>query len=290
MSGITQWVGPVPSWAGPISMWQSEAFPLNETLSVPTRHSTEYAAFCSPMVLVGSSVAYLVLIKILSTLMANREAFVCREIMILYNLVQIALCGYMTIGITTLLMTEAPVWEPIEGIRVPNIFGFNMQITKQGEYFIFIHYLSKILDLLDTVFICLKKKDRQLIFLHVYHHATIGQIWGFLLYIGWGSGTALFGANINSFVHVVMYTHYLFGALKINNPFKKYITYVQICQFYLCVGHATVTTLGLYERIFPRMLAVLQLGYHITMIYLFTNFLRTSYKDKKASEKAKKSS
>jgi elongation of very long chain fatty acids protein 4 len=87
-----------------------------------------------------------------------------------------------------------------------------------------------------------------------------------------------------------MYTHYLFGALKINNPFKKYITYVQICQFYLCVGHATVTTLGLYERIFPRMLAVLQLGYHITMIYLFTNFLRTSYKDKKASEKAKKSS
>jgi hypothetical protein len=70
------------------------------------------------MVLVGSSVAYLVLIKILSTLMANREAFVCREIMILYNLVQIALCGYMTIGITTLLMTEAPVWEPIEGACV----------------------------------------------------------------------------------------------------------------------------------------------------------------------------
>lgn len=77
-----------------------------------------------------------------------------------------------------------------------------MQITKEGEYFIFVHYLSKFLDLLDTVFICLKKKERQLIFLHVYHHATIGQIWGLLLYIGWGSGTALFGANINSFVHV----------------------------------------------------------------------------------------
>lgn len=85
---------------------------------------------------------------------------------------------------------------------MPNIFGFNMQITKEGEYFIFVHYLSKFLDLLDTVFICLKKKERQLIFLHVYHHATIGQIWGLLLYIGWGSGTALFGANINSFVHV----------------------------------------------------------------------------------------
>ena len=77
-----------------------------------------------------------------------------------------------------------------------------MKITKEGEYFIFVHYLSKFLDLLDTVFICLKKKDRQLIFLHVYHHATIGQIWGLLLYIGWGAGTALFGANINSFVHV----------------------------------------------------------------------------------------
>jgi hypothetical protein len=94
-------------------------------------------------------------------------------------------------------------------VRLPNIFGFNMKITKETEYFVFVHYLSKWLDLLDTVFICLKKNERQLIFLHVYHHATIGQIWGLLLYIGWGGGTALFGANINSFVHVSSLSSFL---------------------------------------------------------------------------------
>lgn len=73
-----------------------------------------------------------------------------------------------------------------------------------------------------------------------------------------------------------MYTHYLLGALKIYNPFKKYITYVQICQFYMCVTHATVTALGYAETIYPRMLAVLQLSYHVTMIYLFSAFLRNS--------------
>ena len=40
------WVGPAPSWAGPSSMWLSDEFPLNSTLSIPTRHSSEYADFC----------------------------------------------------------------------------------------------------------------------------------------------------------------------------------------------------------------------------------------------------
>lgn len=280
------WVGPPPGWAGPPVMWRSDAFPLNATLSIPTRHSSEYAGYCSPAVLVGSSLAYLALVKVLSSWMSTREAFKCREVMVVYNIAQIVLCAYMTIGITRLLWAEAPVWEPLPGIVLPNVFGFGMQITKEGEYFIFVHYLSKFLDLLDTVFICLKKKDRQLIFLHVYHHATIGQIWGFLLYIGWGGGSALFGANINSFVHVIMYTHYLLGALNINNPFKKYITYVQITQFYLCVFHATVAAFpGLIETVYPPMLAVLQLFYHCTMILLFTQFLRDAYKSKKEAAK-----
>ena len=69
----------------------------------------------SPSVLIGSSIAYLLLIKMLSSFMASREPFKCREIMIAYNIVQIVLCGYMTFGISSLLMNEAPIWEPVEG-------------------------------------------------------------------------------------------------------------------------------------------------------------------------------
>eukprot|EP00036_Acanthoecidae_sp_10tr_P026535 CAMPEP_0206333914 /NCGR_PEP_ID=MMETSP0106_2-20121207/25519_1 /ASSEMBLY_ACC=CAM_ASM_000206 /TAXON_ID=81532 /ORGANISM="Acanthoeca-like sp., Strain 10tr" /LENGTH=151 /DNA_ID=CAMNT_0053766797 /DNA_START=167 /DNA_END=622 /DNA_ORIENTATION=- len=151
-----------------------------------------------------------------------------------------------------------------------------MKITKEGEYFIFVHYLSKFLDLLDTVF-------AQLSFLHVYHHATIGQIWGFLLYIGWGGGAALFGANINSCIHVVMYTHYLMGTLKINNPFKKYITTLQICQFYLCIAQAACVAAHVFENVIPQMLALIQVFYHISMVVLFSAFYKSSYKAKASS-------
>lgn len=44
--GAAKWVGPAPAWAGPPLMWQSDAFPLNATLSIPTRHSSEYADYC----------------------------------------------------------------------------------------------------------------------------------------------------------------------------------------------------------------------------------------------------
>lgn len=73
-----------------------------------------------------------------------------------------------------------------------NLFGINAKYTSRIEYFVYIHYLSKFLDFLDTAFIILRGKDRQqLSFLHVYHHASIGMIWGTLLYIGHGNGTAV---------------------------------------------------------------------------------------------------
>ena len=38
---------------------------------------------------------------------------------------------------------------------------------------LWLFYMSKILDFMDTVFIVLGKKWEQLSFLHVYHHTTI---------------------------------------------------------------------------------------------------------------------
>jgi hypothetical protein len=76
---------------------------------------------------------------------------------------------------------------------------------------------------------------------------------------------------------VIMYTHYLLGALGVSNPFKKYITLLQITQFQLCVFHAVVVAVGLFESTYPRMLATVQVVYHISMIYLFTQFAAKAY-------------
>merc|ERR1719461_1559067 len=115
------------------------------------------------------------------------------------------------------------------------------------------HYFSKALDYLDTVFMILRRKDRQLTFLHVFHHSTVLNIWGMLLYASHGGSTAGFAAMVNSFVHVVMYSHYLITSFGIRNPFKKYITMVQLTQFAIDFLHSMVILSGIGN--YPKRLA-----------------------------------
>ena len=124
--------------------------------------------------------------------------------------------------------------------------------------------------------LCLAGKEKQqLSFLHVYHHASIGMIWGAMLHIGHGNGTASFGALINSCIHCMMYSHYLWTSFGWNNPFKKMITQAQLVQFATCIMHA-VTVLG-YETVLPQHMAWAQFVYHIQMLVLFGHFYRKSY-------------
>merc|ERR1719440_1676512 len=98
-----------------------------------------------------------------------------KQAMQVYNVVQIVVCSYM-------------VWGLLPCIGFPNFFGISTEFDKSGEWFVFVHYLSKYLDWCDTLWIVLNKKRSQMSFLHVYHHATIGAVWGFLLDHNVGSG------------------------------------------------------------------------------------------------------
>lgn len=110
----------------------------------------------------------------------------------------------MTAGLLQNLLQAPTVPAQFLGINLPNIFATSMPLTAEVEWIVFVHFLSKFLDFFDTFFIALRRKESQLSFLHMYHHATIGPIWGLLLWLGFGSGTALFGALVNSFIHTLM--------------------------------------------------------------------------------------
>ncbi len=152
---------------------------------------------------------------------------------------------------------------------------------------------------------------RQLSFLHLFHHSSILVVWGYLLQSGHANGTAYFGAAINSFVHTVMYAHYLYTATGRVNPFKAAVTQLQMGQFWLCLLHAG--SVVLWERVLPSTLGYLQVGghvwcvvmcgvarvgvcgdmwlcqrltraqlaYHVIMLLLFSDFQRRTYGDRR---------
>lgn len=144
--------------------------------------------------MLGMLAGYLLMIVGLRNYMKNRPAYSLKLIMQVYNLVQVILNVYMIWGLCVLPFLS----------ENPNLFGINAKYTERLEYFVFVHYVSKYLDYLDTVFIILRGKERQqLSFLHVYHHASIGMIWGSLLYIGHGNGTAV--SNMFNFIALVVF-------------------------------------------------------------------------------------
>ena len=113
-------------------------------------------------------------------------------------------------------------------------------------------YISKILELFDTLFFVLRKKQSQITFLHVYHHSTM--IWNWWIaakYVAGGQRaftnphktstlllcifftiTAFFQGIINSGVHVIMYGYYALAAMGPEVQrylwWKKYITKLQL--------------------------------------------------------------
>ena len=90
----------------------------------------------------------------------------------------------------------------------------------------------------DSLFIILRKRDQQLSFLHIYHHATMFPLWWIgARYVAGGS--SFLGALFNCCVHVVMYSYYAMSAMgdrvKKFLWWKKYLTALQVSEVYLAI-------------------------------------------------------
>jgi elongation of very long chain fatty acids protein 6 len=100
--------------------------------------------------------------------------------------------------------------------------------------------LSKIPELMDTVFLVLQKKD--VIFLHWFHHVTV-MLYCWHAYI-MQMPTGLWFATMNYFVHSIMYLYYFLtaiGARAVVKPIAPLITALQLVQM---VAGITITILG----------------------------------------------
>ena len=69
---------------------------------------------------------------------------------------------------------------------------------------------------MDTFIFMLRKSDRQVTFLHVYHHSSITLVTMLAAQFD-TSGDTFLPALLNSWIHVLMYGHYFLTSIGVKN-------------------------------------------------------------------------
>ncbi|XP_065155439.1 very long chain fatty acid elongase 7-like [Atheta coriaria] len=203
--------------------------------------------------------------------MENRPAYDLRKVLVYYNLLQVVLSGYIVVMASTSLHTLNLTCSPVDYSDNPHAMNF-AKLT-------WFYYMVKVVDLLDTVFFILRKKESQATFLHIYHHFG-------MFFVGWvgtkyvAGGESVFVGIINSFVHVIMYSYYMFAAWKPEMKetifkFKKHVTQLQLLQFMtlFCIYFPKLFT----DCNFPKTLLIFVVPQDLTMIIMFGDFYYHAY-------------
>lgn len=135
---------------------------------------------------------------------------------------------------------------------------------------------------MDTVWICLRKKNRQITFLHVFHHSFVLLMTWFYFKLAPGGSSAMFPI-VNGIVHSIMYTYYILSTFQSLKPYlwwKRYVTTIQLIQFIILGLHFSVAALTPSCQ-YPRILSLSGLIIASMFFTLFIAFYRETYTEAK---------
>lgn len=234
-----------------------------------------------PWKLIYATIVYLYLIKwLLPRTMQNLRPFELNWAIRCYNL----------------LMVISNIYAFYHGARILQ-FGrkcFGCEVINHKDYspeaLELLHYgwlflTSRLVEWLDTIFFVLRKKQRQVTKLHVFHHSFVPILcW---TYLKFNPGyTVAFFPFVNSFVHTIMYTYYFLATFgpKIQ-PYlwwKKYLTSLQIAQFVLILIQLTTIPLSSNEQCqYPRGFLYVAFAGAILFLWLFYTYYIDTYNTSK---------
>jgi hypothetical protein len=226
-----------------------------------------------PEVPLLAMVIYLFLIWYIPYTMKDRPGFELRGPYILWNAL---LAGFSIVG--AIYVVPPHVKALLE-------HGFTYDYCSPDEEyaspFTLYFCLSKIPELIDTVFIMLRK--RPLIFLHWYHHvATMWFCW-----FAWACKLQCGGAfaAMNLTVHSIMYSYYAFSALGFRFPNIVRISITSMQIFQMIAGTEIVIHTLIYCPYGNRTLLLAGLAMYISYFLLFSKLFYENYCIPKAVEK-----
>ncbi|CAB3377394.1 Hypothetical predicted protein [Cloeon dipterum] len=222
-------------------------------------------------------VVYLIVCLFLGPLlMKSREAMQLKNCLAGYNLTMVLLSAYIAFesfmggwGTHYRLLCQ-PIGAPDDKA--------SMRMVRAH----YVYFVSKFIELMDTVFFVLRKKYSQISFLHVYHHGVVVLMsYCSFRYLPDGHGTLI--VLLNSLIHVLMYAYYFLAALgpKVQRFlwWKKYLTTMQLVQFVFTMAHASYVFHPSCN--YPRPLVIVLMINSGMFLLLFVNFYRKSYKEGK---------
>lgn len=134
----------------------------------------------------------------------------------------------ISLSFASTVMGVIIVYETVNDGRYNSFHDAACRVTPNAGLYYFVNqcYIwSKIWEFLDTVFLCLNRK--QVIFLHFWHHMTTFAL--ATVVFNFPSGAF---AYINCFIHTLMYLHYAHP----RRFFRPIMTTLQIVQFLVVIG------------------------------------------------------
>uniref|UniRef100_A0A1I7YLV8 Elongation of very long chain fatty acids protein n=1 Tax=Steinernema glaseri TaxID=37863 RepID=A0A1I7YLV8_9BILA len=251
--------------AGLVRLVTSSPFDENAAKSWITNHQVLAIQAC---------ILYVIVVFGTKFFMRNRQPF---DLFVPLNCWNCFLAVFSIVG-TIKLTPEFVSTVMNKGIQTSycKIDGF---LEGNNGYWVYLFIASKLIELVDTVFLVLRK--RPLMFLHWYHH-ILTLIYAFFSY-PISPGFNRWGIYLNFFVHAFMYSYYFLRSMKIRVPgvVARFITSIQILQF--IISCAVLAHLGVLIYIqgvacdFDNRVFILATFMDTTYLALFINFFLKSY-------------
>ncbi|KAJ6633940.1 Elongation of very long chain fatty acids protein 7 [Pseudolycoriella hygida] len=228
--------------------------------------------FGSPLPIASILFTYLIFVLHLGPkFMKNRKPFNLKIAIILYNALQVCYNAY---GLS-LAVRHKLFWK--------YLFSFNcFEKSVTDDVFIYrvawIMTMNKLLDLVDTIFFVLCKKQSHVSFLHVQHHfLTLSITWAYVKYFP--IREIMIAMLCNTIVHTVMYFYYFLAALgpayKKYLWWKKYLTVMQIVQFVVVISYLTASIWLSCD--YNMKIVYPFISYGIFNLFLFVKFFVKTY-------------
>ena len=153
--------------------------------------------------------------------------------------------------------------------------------TKKESWYIIMFVISKYFELIDTIFLVLRKK--KIVFLHWFHHLSTAIYATYALYYNYMSDMSqLWFVFMNTFVHTFMYFYYGMTAIGIYFNMNYLITLIQIIQMIIGFSVA-ISTLWCKDisMSYPCLIVSLLQFYYIVS---FSKVFFVKYNEKKSKQ------